>query len=90
MTTIQIRIDEKTKKSAQKVLNNLGIDMSTAIKAYLRQITIQEGIPFTMYTENGLTRQEELEILHDADEARRGINVSKYMSVDEMLEELKK
>lgn len=90
MTTIQIRIDEKTKREAKKILGKLGIDMSTAIKAYLKQITIKEGIPFPLYTENGLTAEEEREILHDADEARRGINVSEYMSVDQMLEELKK
>jgi len=90
MTTIQIRIDEKTKKSAQKVFHRLGMDMSTGIMAYLRQVTKKQGIPFPLYTENGLTVEEEREIMHDADEARRGINVSKYMSVDEMFEELKK
>lgn len=89
MTTIQIRIDEKTKKSAQKVLNNLGIDMSTAIKAYLKQITIKEGIPFPLYTENGLTVEEEQEILQASKDADKGMHVSKYMSVDELLEDLK-
>ncbi len=90
MTTIQIRIDEKTKREAQKILGKLGIDMSTAIKAYLKQITIKEGIPFPLYTENGLTAEEEQEILQSAEEAERGVNVSKYMSVDELIEELKK
>ncbi|OGY31045.1 MAG: hypothetical protein A3C02_04440 [Candidatus Andersenbacteria bacterium RIFCSPHIGHO2_02_FULL_45_11] len=88
MTTIQIRIDEKTKRSAQKVLGKLGIDMSTAIKAYLKQIMIHEGIPFPLYTENGLTLAQEQEILHDVDEAKRGVNVSKYMSPDEFMESL--
>lgn len=91
MTTIQIRIDEKTKKSAQKLFHSLGMDMSTAIKAFLKQVTIKKGIPFPLYTENGLTVEEEREILHDADEARRGINVSgPYSSVDEFLAALKK
>lgn len=89
MTTIQIRIDEKTKKGAQKVLNSLGIDMSTAIKAYLKQITLREGIPFPLYTENGYTIQEEQEILKSAEEAKKGVNVSRYFdSVDEMFKEL--
>ncbi|MDA1169017.1 MAG: type II toxin-antitoxin system RelB/DinJ family antitoxin [bacterium] len=89
MTTIQIRIDEKTKKSAQKVFNKLGIDMSTAIKAYLKQVTMKNGIPFPLYTENGLTVEEEREILQASEDADRGVNVSEYMSVDEMLKELK-
>lgn len=91
MTTIQIRIDEKTKRSAQRVLGKLGIDMSTAIKAYLRQITIKEGIPFPLYTENGLTVQEELEILQSAEEAERGENVSgPFTTIEDVLEELHK
>lgn len=58
MTTIQIRIDEKTKKSSQKVFNSLGIDMSTAIDAYLKQVIAKEGIPFPLYTKKGFAMQE--------------------------------
>ncbi len=91
MTTIQIRIDEKTKRSAQKVLGKLGIDMSTAIKAYLKQITYREGIPFPLYTENGLTVQEEQEILQASEEAERGENVSgPFTSIEELLKDLHK
>jgi|WetSurMetagenome_2_1015567.scaffolds.fasta_scaffold902203_2 addiction module RelB/DinJ family antitoxin len=46
MTTIQIRIDEKTKDEAGKIFNNLGIDMTTAIKLFLRQISIKKAFPF--------------------------------------------
>jgi addiction module RelB/DinJ family antitoxin len=46
MTTIQIRIDEKTKDEANKIFNNLGIDMTTAIKLFLKQISIKKAFPF--------------------------------------------
>lgn len=46
MPTIQIRIDEKTKKDAQKIFSKLGIDMSTAIKIYLKKVIAGQGIPF--------------------------------------------
>lgn len=88
MTTIQCRIDEKTKKSAKKVLDALGLDMSTAIKIYLKQITLRNSIPFPLLTENGLTVEEEDEILKAADEARRGINVSKPMTPKQFLKYL--
>ncbi len=43
------------------------------------------------YTENGLTAEEEQEILQSAEEAERGVNVSgPFTSVDEMIKELKK
>lgn len=77
MSQIQIRIDEKTKNSAQKVLNTLGIDMTTAIKVYLNQIVIQKGIPFALITENGMIVEKEMEILEAAADAKSGKNVSK-------------
>lgn len=76
MPTIQIRIDEKTKKSAKKVLDRIGMDMSSAVKVYLKQIVITQGIPIQLLTENGLTIQQEQEILKASEEAKKGINVS--------------
>lgn len=84
-----MRIDEKTKRSAKRVLDRLGITMGTAIKAYLKQIELQECIPMKIVTENGLTPQEEREVIKAAREARRGKNVSRWFtSVDEMFKEL--
>ncbi|EKD48257.1 MAG: hypothetical protein ACD_65C00045G0003 [uncultured bacterium] len=77
MSTIQIRIDEKTKNSAKKVLDDVGMDMSSAIKVYLRQIVINKGIPFRLVTENGMTIGEEVAILNASGEARIGKNVKK-------------
>ena len=90
MTTIQVRIDEKTKRSAKKVLDRVGLDMSSAIKLYLKQLSIRQGLPFTVLTENGLTPEEEDAILIASEEARKGINVSPAMEADEAIEYLKK
>lgn len=46
MTTLNIRIDEKTKSSAFKVLSSIGLDMSSAIKVFLNQVIIEKGLPF--------------------------------------------
>lgn len=80
MSTIQIRIDEKTKKSAKKVLDKVGLDMSSAIKLYLHQIAIRRIIPFQILTENGLTLDQERDILKASEEAKKGINVTKSMN----------
>jgi DNA-damage-inducible protein J len=76
MPTIQVRIDENTKKSAKKVLDKIGMDMSSAVKVYLKQIVITQGLPFQLLTENGLTVQQEQAILKASEEAKKGINVS--------------
>lgn len=90
MATIQLRIDNATKKSAKNILDKLGIDMTSAIKIYLKQIVINEGIPFKLLTENGLTIQEENEIIKAAKEAEKGINVTEAMNPKEAVEYLKK
>ena len=91
MTTIQIRIDEKTKRKAKKVLEGIGMDMSSAVKVYLKQIVITQGIPFQLLTENGLTIQQEQEILKASEEAKRGVNVEgPFDSMDDFIEGLNK
>ena len=44
--TLNLRVDPETKQSAEAVLNRLGLSMSTAIEIYLRQIVLNEEIPF--------------------------------------------
>jgi DNA-damage-inducible protein J len=75
MTQIQIRIDEKTKKDAQAILSEVGMDLSSAIKVYLKQIIIYKGLPMKVLTENGFTIEQEKEIIKASEEAKLGINV---------------
>jgi len=90
MATLQVRIDDKTKKSAQKVLDKIGMDMSSAVKVYFKQIIITKGLPFQLLTENGLTVEQEQEIIKASEEAKRGVNVSGPFEGDEILNHLKK
>lgn len=46
MTTLSIRIEEKTKKEASKTLESLGLDMSSAVKMFLHQVIVEQAIPF--------------------------------------------
>lgn len=85
MSTIQVRIKDSTKKSAKKVFDKIGLDMSSAVKIYLHQVIITQGLPFRLVTENGLTPEEERDILKASKEAEQGINVTKPMSPKEAL-----
>jgi DNA-damage-inducible protein J len=80
MTTVQIRIDEKTKRNAKRVFDRLGIDMSGAIKLFLTQVSIHKGMPMQLLTENGFTIEEEREILKLSEEAKMGKNMSGPMT----------
>lgn len=52
---IQIRVDAKTKQETMKILDGLGIDMSSAVRLFFRQIINAKNIPFELRDENGLT-----------------------------------
>ena len=91
MTTIQVRIDEQTKKAAKKVLDELGIDLSGAIKLYLKQIGRVKGIPFPLTTENGFTSEQEKEIIHSSNETLRLYQAGKikgYTSTKELMKDI--
>jgi DNA-damage-inducible protein J len=45
-TNINIRTDSALKAQAQAVLEDLGLDLSTAINVFLRQVVQKEAIPF--------------------------------------------
>ncbi len=46
--TLNLRVSPDVKHDAEQVLKQLGIPMSTAIDMYLRQISMQGGIPFPL------------------------------------------
>lgn len=47
-TTLNLRVNSDVKRSAEKVLSQLGMPMSTAIDIYLKQISMTGGIPFAV------------------------------------------
>ena len=46
MTTLQIRIDEDLKRTAEKIFEEIGLDLSTAIRMFLRKSCVEKGLPF--------------------------------------------
>lgn len=62
-STVQFRVDTKTKQEVAKIFSSLGLDLSAGIKVYFQQVLINKGIPFPLTTENGYTVAEEAKIL---------------------------
>ncbi len=46
--TMNLRINPDVKNDAEQVLRQLGIPMSTAVDMFLRQVSMQGGIPFPL------------------------------------------
>ena len=45
-TQINLRIDEDVKRSAEKVLDDIGLSMSAAITVFLKKVSSEHRIPF--------------------------------------------
>ena len=54
-TSINFRVDEDTKSQARSVFDNLGMSFSQGIMLFLRQVILNQGIPFDLKIPNELT-----------------------------------
>ena len=48
---ISVNVNEEIKKDAQRILSEIGMDLTTAIELLLRTIVREERIPFDLRTE---------------------------------------
>ena len=81
-STITIRVDENIKKEAASIFKEVGMDMSTAINIYLKQVIRSNGIPFPISADipNAVT-------LNAIKEAEKG-ELASFSSIDELMEDL--
>ena len=84
MSTLHVRLDDKKKKQAQKILMDLGLDLSQVVRLFIHQICITDGVPLNILTENGYSVEEEEALLQDANAARAGKGVKRFTNVDEL------
>lgn len=82
MTTLNVRIEEKTKKAAKKALEGVGLDLSSGVKLFLKQVVNEQGLPFTP-TKNPAALRAKWD--REAAEARRN---KRFKSVEQILKEL--
>ncbi|HHV11121.1 MAG TPA: type II toxin-antitoxin system RelB/DinJ family antitoxin [Clostridiales bacterium] len=47
---VNIRVDEELKKQTENLLSDMGLNMTTAVNIFLRQIVRTGGIPFEITT----------------------------------------
>ena len=47
-TNLNIRIDKEVKLAAEKIFEELGLNMTTAVNIFLRQTIRENGIPFEL------------------------------------------
>ena len=55
---VQVRVDEDLKNQATVVYDALGIDLSTAIRIFLKRSGRMNGVPFSMTLSNSELNQQ--------------------------------
>lgn len=85
MPTINIRVSEKLKKDSEKVIEELGMNMTTAITVFLRAVVRNNGFPFSLEIPN----EETLAAFKEIEDISSGkVKAKKYHSVAELRKDL--
>jgi len=85
---VTIRMDSEIKKQAQAIFNDLGMDMTTAMNIFVRQVIREQAIPFRVQ-KNREPNRETLMALLEAERLASDPAAKRY-TVEEALEELKR
>lgn len=51
-SVVQVRVDDELKVQASEICDKLGIDLTTAIRMFMKRMVFQNGIPFSMTLPN--------------------------------------
>ena len=84
---MSIRMDTELKKQADAMLSDIGLNMTTAMNMFLRQVVRQGRIPFEIATD--IPNSETLAAMKEVDDMINGkIPAKKYTSTDELFKDL--
>lgn len=84
---LQTRVDTKTKLEAESLFNSLGLDITTAIRLFLRQSINQQRIPFDIVPPKYNFSEETLAAIDEARRISKDSSVKSYSSAKELFED---
>jgi DNA-damage-inducible protein J len=73
VTSLNIKIDRDLKAQADKLFNDMGMNLTTAVNVFVRQAVLEKAIPFRIYrsvepsaiTANSAQRQAAMQEIRD-------------------------
>ena len=84
---MSIRIDTELKKQADAMFSDMGLNMTTAMNVFLRQVVRQGRIPFEIATD--IPNAETVAAIKEMDDMLSGkIPAKRYSSTKELFEDL--
>ena len=86
-SVVNVNVDSNLKKQANYILNDLGLNMSTAINMFLTQVVKHDGLPFEVV--NPKPSKELLEAINEGEDILNGkIKAKGYHNVQKMIEDI--
>ncbi len=83
---INIRMDEDLKKDFEKLCNELGLNMTTAVNIFARTVVRQNGLPFPVTLET--PNLDTLAAIAEVQKMKRDPNKKLYTNFAELLSEI--
>ena len=84
---MSIRMDTELKKQADAMFSDMGLNMTTAMNMFLRQVVRQGKIPFEIATD--IPNADTLAAIKEMDDMLSGkISTKRYSSTKELFEDL--
>ncbi|MBR0031481.1 MAG: type II toxin-antitoxin system RelB/DinJ family antitoxin [Treponema sp.] len=84
---LQTRVDAETKLEAEALFDSLGLDITTAIRLFLRQSINQQRIPFDIVPPKYNFSEGTLAAIDEARRISKDSSVKSYSSVKELFED---
>jgi len=80
MANLQIRIDEDLRTQAQQVAQALGMDLTTAVRLFLRQMVTNQALPFQPALDPFYSRSNRAALKKSIEQAQANQVVSKTLA----------
>lgn len=85
-SNVTIRMDEELKKQAEELFTDLGLNMTTAFTAFVRQAVREQRIPFIISRDT--PNQQTIQAIEEIQMLKKDPNKKSYDSFSELLEEV--
>ena len=85
---INARVESKLKKDAEDVLEQVGVNTSELVTMVLKQVVLQQGIPFDVCTRSHTPNAATRRALRESRDPKKRAQLKTYTSTDEMFTDI--
>ena len=89
-TTLSIRIDRDLKEDVEELLDDLGLNITTAITCFFKKTLALDALPFAISRHKKTPNAETIAAMEEGDRIVNDPNRKHFKSLDDLWEDLEK